>query len=261
MSENLLDLKDVSFAYPGSGWRLAEVSLTVSPGQIVGLIGPNGSGKSTLLKLAAGVLHPEAGRILLNKRPLYAYRRIEAARILGYLPQVSRFTFDYRVEDIVAMGRYPHSRGLGFLDSDDLTKIREAMQETEVWDYRQRCLSQLSGGERQRVLLASVLVQEPQVLLLDEPTTGLDIHHQVRFYTLLESLRRRDIAVVIVSHELNLIAQFARSLLLLNQGQTVLSGSAEEVIHAPELMDTYHQCISVTRHPDTGRDMILPRWP
>ncbi len=254
-----LQLNDVQYAWPGSDWRLEGISLTVQPGRIIGLIGPNGSGKSTLLKIAAGLIRPHHGEIRLADRRLSDIPRRALARSLACLPQTTQTIFDYPVEELVAMGRFPHVRGLGFLDEKDMRIIQTVMEETEVWEYRYRPLSQLSGGERQRVLLASVLVQEPNILLLDEPTTGLDIHHQVNFFQLIKTLAAKDIGILIVSHELNLIAQFAGELHLLDRGRMVTSGSADEVINAPELLETYHHSITITHGPEGDRQLILPR--
>ena len=259
MTEPLLQIDKAGFAYDNSGWYLRDVSLKIRPGEFTGIIGPNGSGKSTLLKIAAGVLRPSSGQILLMNKQISSLSRRKIARHLGYLPQNVISTFDYRVEEVVAMGRFPHLSGAGFLQPNDLKIIEYCLKSTETTAYRNRPVSQLSGGERQRVLLAAVLAQEPKVLLLDEPTTGLDLHHQVEFFSLLTELTQKGIAVAVVTHDLNLASQYCHRLLLLNEGRTVLEGDVSQVIRQEILSDIYRQNVYVSRHPLTDKPIVLPR--
>jgi iron complex transport system ATP-binding protein len=258
VSPDLLTIENVSYAYRINGWQLEDISLEVTAGQIVGVIGPNGSGKSTLLRIAAGTMPCHSGQIRLMGEDIETLSRRKIARQLGYLPQNVTTTFDHRVEEIVAMGRYPHLSGAGFLQSHDLKLIDRCLEQTETITYRHRPLSQLSGGERQRVLLASVLAQQPQVLLLDEPTTGLDLHHQVTFFCLLSELVQKGMAVVVVTHELNLAAQYCDRLLLLDAGRTVKEGSITEVINTQVLAEVYHHHIFIAQHPITKKPIVLP---
>ena len=259
MTEPLSQIDKVGFAYDNTGWHLRDVSLKIRPGEFIGIIGPNGSGKSTLLKIAAGVLRPSTGRVLLMTKQISSLSRREIARHLGYLPQNVTSTFDYRVEEVVAMGRFPHLSGAGFLQPNDLGIIEHCLKSTETFAYRNRPASQLSGGERQRVLLAAVLAQEPGLLLLDEPTTGLDLHHQVEFFSLLTELTQKGIAVIVVTHDLNLASQYCHRLLLLNEGRTVLEGDVSQVVRQEILSDVYRQNVYVGRHPLTEKPVVLPR--
>ena len=185
--------------------------------------------------------------------------RREVARSLGYLPQQVEHTFDYAVEDIVGMGRFPHLSGLGFLSAEDVRVVEESMRQTEMLPYRERHLSHLSGGERQRVFLASVLAQEPRVLLLDEPTTALDIHHQAQFFRLLRQLAESGIAVAVVTHDLNVASFYCERLLLLLDGKPVREGTPGEVIRTEVLAEVYGESVAVDRDARTGRPFVLPR--
>ena len=258
MSDPLLQIDKVGFGYGGSEWQLREVSLGLSAGQIIGVIGPNGAGKSTLLKIAAGLVRPSTGLVRLIEQDMRDRSRRSIARQLGFLPQNVTGSLDYRVEEIVAMGRFAHLRGAGFLQPDDLEVVERCLECTETTAYRRRSLSQLSGGERQRVLLASVLAQQPQVLLLDEPTTGLDMHHQVAFFDLVSSLAAKGMAVIVVTHDLNLAALYCHRLLLLVGGHAVKEGTVPEVVCAEVLGQAYRHSVYVGRHPMAGSPMVLP---
>jgi len=259
VGEVLLEFESVGFRYPGSQWRLADVSLAVHAGEVVGIIGPNGSGKTTLLRLGAGVLRPEAGRVRLAGQDIRGLSRRHIARTLGYLPQQVTSGFDYRVEEVVAMGRFPHLCGAGFLGPRDREVVERCLDASEVAGLRHRRLSRLSGGERQRALLASVLAQEPRVLLLDEPTMALDLHHQRRFFALVRRLAAGGIAVVVVTHDVNLASLYCDTLALLRDGRLAHRGAPEEVLTPEVLRATYGEEVVLERHPECGRPILLPR--
>ncbi len=184
--------------------------------------------------------------------------RRQIARVLGYLPQLVPATYDHTIDEVVAMGRFCRLHGLGFVTEDDQAVIDQCMARTEVIALRRRPLSQLSGGERQRVMLASVLAQEPRILLLDEPTTGLDLHHQVTFFRLLTQLAGQGLAIAVVTHDLNLAAQFCDHLIMLDQGRKVAEGTVDEVLTRQRLASVYADELYVAEHPVNGRPMILP---
>jgi len=254
----LLQFDTVSYQYADSDWRLEGVALAVAAGEVLAIIGPNGSGKSTLLRIGAGVLAPQAGRVLLGGRELRGLARREIARELGYLPQQVTSEFDYRVEEVVAMGRFAHLASAGFLSPQDVAVVGRCLAESEVGPYRQRRLSHLSGGERQRVFLASVLAQEPRVLLLDEPTTGLDLHHQARFFALVRRLAGQGLGIAVVTHDVNLASLFCDRLALLRGGHLVEDGTPERVLRPSVLRETYGDEVLLVTHPTTGRPIVLP---
>ncbi len=258
MTEPLLDISCVSYRYDVSPWQLQAVSMSVAAGAFIGIVGPNGSGKSTLLKLGAGMLEPDCGSVSLKGRALDRLSRRVIARTLGFLPQTVTVSFDHTVEEVIVMGRFCRLQGLGFISGADRDVIDRCMTLTESQYLRTRRLSQLSGGERQRVLLASVLAQEPGLLLLDEPTTGLDLHHQVAFFRLLGQLVAQGMGVVVVTHDLNLAAQFCEHLVLMVQGRVWAQGTAAQVITQEILTRVYPEDLLVSRHPVNGRPMIIP---
>ena len=259
MSSPLLSLTDIVHRYEeAADWELNVPRFEVRPAELVGILGPNGSGKTTLLRLAAGTIQPMAGAVVLDGRDLRHADRRWVARRLGYLPQSVESQFDYRVEEVVAMGRYAHVSGLGFLAAEDQKAINWSLAATETEQYRRRRLSHLSGGERPRVFLASTLAQEPRVLLLDEPTRYLDIHHQVRFFRLLRELARAGMGIAVVTHDINLAALYAGRLLMMKGGRAVREGAPAEVLSGELLAEVYGDEVIMARHPQSGRPIVVP---
>jgi iron complex transport system ATP-binding protein len=258
MIDPILNIEQINYAYTQGDWRLGGVSLAVRPGEMIGVIGPNGSGKSTLLKIAAAILTPSAGQVMLAGQNIHRLSRRDVARQLGYLPQSTVSFFDFRVEEVVAMGRFCHSSGLGFLQPGDHQIVEHCLALTETAGHRDRRLSQLSGGERQRVMLASVLAQQPRLLLLDEPTTGLDMHHQVSFFNVLADLVAGGLAVAVVTHDLNMAALYCNRLMLLRDGRIFREGPVDDVIRPDVMAEIYHHCVYIDRHRTVNRPVILP---
>lgn len=253
-------VENVSFTYKATGWALKPVSFGLECGRILAVCGPNGSGKSTLLKTVAGLLEPGSGRVMIGDRDLHRLPRRELARVLGYLPQEVFFEFDFTVEQVASFGRFAHAEGFGFLGEDDARAIDRALADTRMDRYRDRPLSRLSGGERKRALLASVLAQEPRVLLLDEPTASLDMEHALNLFEILGSLVSAGLAVLVVTHDLNLSSLFASNILLLDDGRLVASGLPSEVIDEAVLKPVYGDSLLVTEHPQAGLPAVFPRW-
>ena len=258
MAAELLRFEAVSHQYAESDWRLDGVDLAVAAGEVLAIIGPNGSGKSTLVRIGAGILAPGSGRVVLDGREIGGMSRREIARRLGYLPQHVGSEFDYRVEEVVAMGRFAHLAGAGFLAPRDVAVVDRCLAETEIEAFRHRPLSRLSGGERQRAFLASVLAQEPRLLLLDEPTSALDLHHQVRFFALVRRLALQGIGVAVVTHDVNLASLYCDRVALLRGGRLVEEGTPAQVLRADVLRATYGDEVILETHPTTGRPIILP---
>ena len=256
MNDLLLDMQGIAFRHEGSSWTLAIRQLGFAPGGMTGIVGPNGSGKSTLLRLAAGLLQPRDGRILFEGKPFDGMSRRRIAASLGFLPQETPPMFDYTVEEICRMGRYPHLRGWGVLTAEDARAVKAALDATDMTALRHRPLSRLSGGERRRAMIASVLAQEPRLMLLDEPTGALDIHHAAAVMRLLAGFD--DIAVVVVTHDINLASLFCERMLLLRDGGVMADGPPDAVV-VPDLLHTaYGENLLVQKHPATGRPLVLP---
>ena len=248
---------NVSFSYDGKLKQVNGVSMELYGGKMVGVIGPNGAGKSTLLKAAAGILAVDGGRIVINGRNIRTAPRRKVAEVLGYMPQHVNIVAGYTVEQVVAMGRYCHLKGFGFATSHDQEVVEKAMAEAEVISFRDRDIDQLSGGEQQRALLGSVLAQEPEIMLLDEPTTGLDLHHQGAFFALLARQARAGKAVMVVTHDLNLAAKYCDELVLMCCGEKIAAGSPDEVITREYIGKAYNEDIIISKHPETGRPMVF----
>lgn len=253
-----LIISDLKFTYPDSSWTLQVDEFHLETGEITVAIGPNGSGKSTLLRLAAGVLPFSIGRIGIMGQDIRTLDRRHIARYLGYMPQSAPYEFDPLASEVVSMGRYAYLTLGGFLRERDLRVMDDCMRQTETLSLKNRRLSHLSGGERQRVLLASVLAQEPSILILDEPTNALDIHHQIRFFEILTCLAVQGLAILVVTHDLNLASLFCGRIVLMNEGRIVRDGSPESVIEPDIISKIYGDELLLSKHPQTGRPMIFP---
>ncbi len=253
----LLEAEAVSFAY-GRRAVLRGVSLAVAPGELLGVIGPNGSGKTTLVRILAGVLAPAAGGVRLAGRALASYRRAELARRLAVVPQDATVEFPFTALEVVLMGRAPHLSAFGFPRARDLAIARAAMARLDVGGLEDRPLDRLSGGERQRVLLARALAQEPEVLLLDEPTTHLDLRHQTELHDVVNDLRReRGLTAVSVLHDLNLAAMYCDRVALLAGGGVAAIGPPAAVLTADGLRAAYGTEVYVGWNEVTG-PVVLP---
>lgn len=255
--ESMLNINNVSFGYTHNNKQVDSISITLNAGELTGIIGPNGAGKSTLLKIAAGIITPDCGSVTLGDIDIHSIDRKEVARKLGYLPQHINIIPGYSVEQVVAMGRFCHLKGFGFIGKYDSEIVEQAMVEAQVDKFRERYIECLSGGEQQRALLGSILAQQPEILLLDEPTTGLDLHHQSSFFTLLARQARLGKAVMTVTHDLNLAAKYCDKLILLNEGKLIVEGTPQEVITQEYISRIYHENILVTKHPVNGQPIVL----
>ncbi len=253
----VIELREVTFRYR-SVPALADVSFTLEPGEILGIIGPNGSGKSTTVRLMSGVLRPQAGSVLLQGRPLAELRRTELARQLAVVPQDTAVEFPFSVMEVVLMGRAPHLGGFAFEGDADVQVAQAALQRTDTLHLAHRFIHELSGGERQRVILARALAQQPHVLLLDEPGAFLDIKHAVEIYDLLRDLQAEGMTIATVLHDLNLAALYCDRVALLKAGRLVRLGPASEVITYAILKEVYETEVCVDRNAITGAVNVLP---
>lgn len=259
MEQPVCEARAVSFAYDGQP-VLCSVDLALAPGEFGALLGPNGSGKSTLLRCLLGRLRPQQGRVELAGRPLAEVAAAERARQVGYLPQEVHAAYRLTVAQVVLLGRYPHL-SFGLESERDLEIARRCLERTDTIELAPRGFHTLSGGEKQRVLLASVLAQEPAVLLLDEPTAALDIHHQHEVLELLAGLCAEGIAVLMVTHDLNLAARWADRVWLLCRGAVTGCGTPAEVLTVERLSEVYGERLRVAVDPDLGGPLVLPPLP
>ena len=217
---------------------LSGVSFAVEPGELVALMGRNGAGKSTLLDIIAGLRTPAAGEVRLDGRPLRDWTPHARARLVAHLPQSVRADLPFRAADLVLMGRYPHTDR--WFESDaDRDAVEQAMRRTHSWDLRDRLASTLSGGERQRVLLAACLAQAAELLLLDEPSTHLDIDQQLHCFTLLREETARGAACVTVTHDLNLALAYATRVIVIADGLVAFNALTAEALRTPDWLPLF----------------------
>lgn len=237
---------------------LRDLDLRVAPGEVVALAGPNGAGKTTVFRVASRVIQPDAGRVCVGGDPIASVSRRELARRLAVVPQDVTVAFPFRAGEIVLMGRAPHLSGLSFESSEDVALARRAMAELSIEHLADRPVDELSGGERQLVLVARALAQEPRVLLLDEPTSHLDLRHRT---AVLERVRRfadAGGAALVVSHDLTLSARSCDRIALLDGGALRACGAPAEVLTAANLRAVFHVEAEVLPAPD-GAPLVVPR--
>lgn len=240
---------------------LQNMNWSVKPGQFWGIIGPNGSGKTTLLNLISGVEQPDQGEITFGGKSLTSYGRKELSRKLAVLQQDGLPSVPFPVRDVIQMGRFPFQDWRGKETDENAEQlIGEIMEKLELEELGNRPLSVLSGGQRQRVALGKVMAQQPEVVLLDEPTTYLDIRYQMRFMELVSSWQREEGSTVIaVMHDLNLAALFCDRLLVLQEGKIAAEGTPDEIISSETMEKVFEVKTHVVTHPDVGAPQLLLR--
>jgi iron complex transport system ATP-binding protein len=261
MSTPFLEIKNLSAGYPGKP-VLRDISLDVRPGELLGVLGANGCGKSTLVKTVSGLLKPSGGEIKLEGRDLLKLRADERARLMTVVSQSPNLPAAFTAAEIVLMGRTPHLGAFQQEGPEDWEIVREAMEKTDCWQMATRPVGELSGGERQRVLFALALAQQPRLLLLDEPTTYLDINYQTEIMDialrwLAEEPGRGALAIF---HDLNLASQYCKRIVLMAKGSILAVGSPAEVITETNIRQAYGAAVIVTPHPlnDLPTTFILP---
>ncbi len=233
----MIQVQHLQFAYEKRP-VLRDISLTVREGEILSLLGPNGSGKTTLLRCFNKILHPQGGRIQLQGQPLRDIPLRELARLIGYVPQQESVTFPFSVFETVLMGRRPH---VGWrLQSHDLEIVQACLQALHLEHLSHRRVTDLSGGERQRVAIARALAQEPRIMLLDEPTSSLDLRHQLEVMETMAGLvKSRGMTAILAMHDLNLAARFADQIVMLHQGRLFCAGTPDMVLTRDNIRTVY----------------------
>jgi iron complex transport system ATP-binding protein len=254
----MLNIDHLSVSY-GPRRVLHDVSLTVESGEALALIGPNGSGKSTLVRAASGVIPVQGGSVHADGLDLLAAPSMQRARMLAVVPQAVSLPPAFTVMETVLLGRTPYLNFLGHASEVDEGVARQALERVDALDLQERQIGELSGGEQQRVLLARALAQSTPILLLDEPTSHLDLHHQVALLELVRLLAREDgLAVLITLHDLNLAARYADRVALLVEGQVTAQGTPEQVLEAGLISQAYHLPVTVIPNPLDGSPLVLP---
>ncbi len=227
------------------------INLAVEPGEWLCLVGANGSGKSTLLRLLSRVLKPQSGRVILSGRDIHTLSPTAVARQLALLPQQQTLPEGLTVQQLVSLGRSPHQPWWQWdLDGEGQHQVAQALDWTEIAQYRDHPVAELSGGERQRAFLALALTQNPQVLLLDEPTTFLDIHYQLQLLELLKRLNReRSLSIITVLHDINLAARYCDRMAMLRQGCLWAIGPPSKVLTPENLREVFQVEVEIFATP------------
>ena len=246
-----VDARSLSFSVEAAK-LLDRVNVSAEPGQFVGLIGPNGAGKSTLLRAISNVLNYQEGSVSILGADLKSLPARAVAELLALVPQIAPYTQGFTAFELVLMGRYPHLGRFQVEGRADDRLARDAMRLTETDRFETRTIETLSGGERQRVFLARAVAQQPQVLLLDEPTSNLDILHQLKILTLVRQLVDDGLTAIAAIHDLNLAARFCDRLVLISEGRVAADGPAKDVL-TPEMIESAFGVESaIYREPVTG---------
>ena len=234
-------------------------SFSVYDGEFVGIVGPNGSGKTTLLRAIIGLLKIEQGSIIVSQHRIEHLDRREIARRVAFVPQLMEPVEGFTVEDLVMLGRTPYFERFSFEGQDDHEAVKWAIEELKIENLKERPVTELSGGEFQRVAIARALAQEPKVLLLDEPTSHLDIRFQIKICKLLRKLRAHR-SMIATFHDLNLASRYCSRLILLKNGELIAEGSPEEVITPQNIWKAYRIKAQVRKNPRTkkARYVLLP---
>ncbi|MGO4949432.1 ABC transporter ATP-binding protein [Paenibacillus sp. DRB1-1] len=258
--DRALEVAGLTRAY-GEFHALKNISWSVDEGTWWGIIGPNGSGKSTLLHLLSGVDHPTSGNVHIYGKKIGSYSRKELSRLIAVLQQEGLPSVGYTVREVVEMGRFPHQDWLGREKDVDVEAITDrVLERLGLTTLADRALDRLSGGQRQRVALAKVMVQEPRILLLDEPTTYLDLRYQLEFMELLADWRQETgVTIIAVLHDLNLTAQFCEDLLVLKDGMVEGLGASSKLLTEDRIRRVYGVEPVMLPHPDSGVPQLLLR--
>ncbi len=257
-TEHRLEFENLG--YQVNGHRLVrDLTAEITGSEFVGIVGPNGAGKTTLLRLAAGFLAPSQGTVRLNGKPLGDLGRREIAREISVVPQDTHLEFSFSVLDIVLMGRNPHLGRFSPISDQDIAIAEEAMAQTETLEFQDRPVTELSGGERQRVLLARALAAQSPFVILDEPTSNLDIQHTLEIMELARDLvRARERTVLMAVHDLPLAAQYCQRLLLLSQGLLVADGVPSEVLTRDRVREVFRVEASEKNGDSLNYQFTLP---
>lgn len=238
---------------------LNNISLSFKKGKFYSIVGPNGSGKTTLLKNILKLLAVEKNTVLIERNDVNKLNNNQLSKLISYVPQNTSIEFDFSVIDIVMMGRNPYLKRFQAETKKDYEIAEKAMKRTNIWNLKNRSINTLSGGERQRVIIARALTQSTDIILLDEPISQLDIHHQINIMKLLKELTEEmNITVITVIHDLNYAIQYSDYLLFLNNGKVFSFGYPEEVITKENLKEVYGMEFNIIRNSSNNKPIILP---
>lgn len=254
---SILQFENISAGYFGNPKVLKGISFDVPKGAFLGVIGPNGSGKTTLLRVATKTLKPVSGTVKLGGEDIFKKSLSDIAKVVGVVTQNTPYGFSFSVMDIVLMGRYPHKKRFDKNIANDFEIAKNSLKLTDCLELADRDFDELSAGERQRVIIARSLTQDPLLLFLDEPTTHLDIGHEMQVFDLIKKLNiEKHLTIVAILHDLNLAAQFCDKLLLLDKGEVVKFGNPEDVLDYRIIEKVYKTPVVVEKSRITGKTFV-----
>ena len=238
---------------------LKDISFSVEKGQFISIIGPNGSGKSTLLKNLANIYSPLKGNIEIDGKNISNYNKKELARKIALVPQDTTLSYDFSVFDVALMGRFPYIGRFEKESEKDYKMVVDALKLTNTFHLRDRSINEISGGEKHRVIIASALIQEPDIIFLDEPTSHLDINHQIDLLTLLKNLNKeKNTTIILVIHDINLACRYSDKIVLMDDGKILSEGNPEEVITRENIEEAYGLNVIIEENPYTESLYIVP---
>lgn len=254
---NSITTKNLNISY-GNIDIVKNLNLEIPKGKITTIIGANGCGKSTILKTLGRIITPKSGNIYINGKDLYKERPTEIAKNMAILPQNPQAPSGLTVEELIAYGRFPHQKGFGKTNKEDKDIVEWAMEVTKISEFKDRNIDDLSGGQRQRAWIAMALAQETDILLLDEPTTYLDLAHQLEILSLLDDLNKNQgRTIVMVIHELNNASRFADHMIGIKKGSIVCEGNAESVMTQANLKEIFNIDAEIVKDPRTKKPVCI----
>ncbi|CEO29604.1 ABC transporter ATP-binding protein [Paraclostridium sordellii] len=254
---NCISTKNLNISY-GNLDIVKDLNLEIPKGKITTIIGSNGCGKSTILKTIARIIKPKSGDIYVNDKNIKEQNPRDLAKMMAVLPQSPQAPSGLTVEELIAYGRFPHQKGFGKLKREDKDIVTWALKSTGIEEFRERSIQDLSGGQRQRAWIAMALAQQTDILILDEPTTYLDLAHQLEVLKLLEELNKKQgTTIVMVIHELNNAARFADHMIGVKKGKVVCKGSAYEVMTKENLKELFNIDAEIVNDPRTQKPVCI----
>lgn len=259
MYKDIFTFDNIYFSYKSNTPVLQNINFRIKEKDFTGIIGPNGSGKSTLFKLMSGFEKPQKGRIFLKEKPISHWKSKQRARYLAVLEQNPQSHLQLSVKEMVMLGRYPYQKKLQWDSEADAIAADKAMDLAQVSHLKNRYLHELSGGERQKAFIARALCQQPDILLLDEPTLNLDIHHQVEILKLLKNLNKEhNLTVIIISHNLILASQYCHRIIILHNRNIFKNGLTKNIMNKEVLQKVYGNCLDVISKD--GMSIVIPEF-
>jgi iron complex transport system ATP-binding protein len=253
----ILEIENLSCGY-NKEQIINNLSFSIEKGSFSGIIGPNGAGKTTLFKAITGILPPKQGKILYENQNINQMPPKKFAQKVSVIPQITEVPFAFSVEEFVSMGRFPHVGRFEFLKKTDYLIIEEALTLTDLTALRKRSISELSGGERQRAIIAQSFAQQPNLLLLDEPTSHLDITHQIQILDLIKNLNKtKNLTVIIILHDLNLASIYCDKIILIDKGKIFKKGTPQDVLTYQNIEEVYKTIVVVEKNPLNSKPYVF----